>query len=179
MMMERAKIAKQAEFDGLCGIYCLVNAVRNWNEEFFDPEDADSLRYMLEAADRLGLFTVHRVMKGFEPHELIDIFNEFARAHRFPGKALHLSSMAEALNKWKFSCQAKRVFEQSGQIVIPVDKDDHWVLAYRHDYDQPGVFVEDSDGTNERPRIEYSDVRHKGRVGVLLLPADCTISFPE
>ena len=179
MIGKRNKVAKQARFDGLCSIYCLVNAVRNWGESSFGPDDNDSLRYFLEAADRLRLFTVHRVMGGFEAHEIIDIFNEFARAHRFPGKAVHLSAMAEALERWSFSVQVKRVFEQHGQIIVPVDEGDHWVLAYDHDFEKPGLKIDDSDPTIKRTWLKYDKVHEAGLQGVILLPSNCTLSFPE
>jgi hypothetical protein len=156
-----------------------VNAIRNWGEHSLDAHDPDSLRYLLEAADRQRLFAVHRIINGFEIHELIDVFNEFARSHRFPGRAIHLGAVAEALGNWSFQVQAKRIFEQFGQIVIPVDKGKHWVLAHGHDYENPGLLIDDPDGTCDRQRIEYKDVFEKGRFGILLLPSNSTLKFVD
>jgi hypothetical protein len=179
MIGERAKVAKQAKFDGLCGIYCLVNAVRNWGEHSVGENDKDTLRYMLEASDRLRLFTVSRVTGGFEAHELIDIFNEYCRSHRFPAKAIHLSAMAEALDKWKFAVQAKRVFEQHGQIVLPVEDNEHWVLAYDHDFEKPGLKIDDSYPGRKQNWLDYKMLYNDGLPGVILLPNNSTLKFPD
>ena len=183
MDITRAAVEKQSRFDGLCGIFCLVNAVRNWGESSFSPDDRDSLRYMIEAAERLNLFSSHRYMNGLEAHEMIDIFCEFSRAHRFPARAIHLSTMANALEKWSFSVQSKRIFEQAGQILLPVDSGRHWVLAYGYDFENARILVDDPDPDpnpeNVKTNIASQGIWGGGRQGVLLLPNNCSLRFSE
>lgn len=174
-MIKRGPITRQSSFDGLCGIYCLVNAIRNW-ERFNGPTDRDALRYLLEAAERLGIFSVHRVMGGFEAHDLVDVFNEFARAHRYPAKAHLLNALADGLPKWSFKVQAKRLFEHGGQIVTSVDEGDHWVLSYGYDSDQLKILVEDPAPDKSKDAITGSRVVSDG---VVLLPLTCTIVIPN
>jgi hypothetical protein len=177
----RKTAAKQGSCDGLCGIYGLINALRNWRDHEYD--DDECIRYLLEAAERLGLLTAHRIIGGFEAHEMIDIFNEFVRAHRFPARAFHIGVMAVSLNKWSFLCQAKRVFEHGGCMVVPVDKGKHWVLAYAHDFEDPGLLIDDPDPNPDpeteefRMRVNHRSVRNNGREGVLILPTDCALTF--
>lgn len=71
-------IARQGTNDGLCGIYCLINAVRD-DARVEDYSGEDLLRYLLEAATRLNNFAPSKIANGYEAHELVDIFNEFAR----------------------------------------------------------------------------------------------------
>ena len=173
-MKKRGAIAKQGPMDGLCGFFCLVNAIRHW-ERLNGPDDTDSFRYLLEAADRLRLIKVSKLTGGFEAHELVDVFNEFARAHRYPAKAILLQAMIEALPNWSFTVQSKRIFEQDGQIVTSVDGGKHWVLAYEYDFKKQCILVEDPDPSAGCHKSIVG--QQVGRDGVIILPTDSTLSF--
>ena len=179
---KRGTVAKQSLHDGLCGFYCLVNAIRGW-DRLNDAADPDAFRYLLEAADRLGLFKVEKIAKGYESHELVDIFNEFARAHRFPAKALHLQAAAEAFEGWTFAVQAKRIFDVGGQIVVSVDDGDHWVLAYDFKYDGDKkvnnlrILVEDAN-PSDRAVLDIGKGKI-GEAGLILLPNSAPLKFAD
>lgn len=116
--------AKQGTSDGLCGIYNLANYItyvgKKRSRYFGKPQDL--VRYFLEAADRLGLFSVARVTCGFEAHEIADIFGEFCRSHRLAFKAALFSQEARLRDS------LASLFEQSA-LIVPIERGRHWVLA--------------------------------------------------
>lgn len=173
-MSTRGPIVRQSSFDGLCGIYCLVNTVRNWHR-FNGPTDPDTLRYLLEAVERLGIFSVHRVMGGFEAHELVDIFNEFARAHGYPAKAQLLNTLADELPaKRSSTVDAKPIFEQGGQIIASVDNGRHWVLCYGYNRTSAKILFEDPAPGKTEVAFAGSKVKSDG---VIISPIDCVMSL--
>jgi hypothetical protein len=86
-----SSIARQGTDDGLCGIYCLMNAVRRLDVP--DGLDEESLlQYFLEAAHKLTMLLPQKICYGYEAHEIVSIFNEFAVTHDYPAKATLLRS---------------------------------------------------------------------------------------
>jgi hypothetical protein len=166
--VQKLEPVKQGLYDGLCGIYCLVNALRHTWGRLAGPDDTDALRYLLEAADRIRLFSVSRVVNGFEAHELCDVFNEFARAHDFAWTATSLQSEAEVSSDWSFTERTKQVFSAGGFVIAGVDSGMHWVLARKYDQNKKVILVDDSDPSGGcHAHIRGSQA---GRYGVILLP---------
>lgn len=161
-------IARQGTNDGLCGIYCLINAVRD-DARVEDFSGEDLLRYLLEAATRLNNFAPSKIANGYEAHELVDIFNEFCRCLDLSWQALLLSTFSRSFPNLSPLITCKRVFEEEGKIILHEKARDHWLLAYGYDFDKKSYLVEDSSLPDEHVAIGPKDLRH---FGVVILPGE-------
>ena len=170
MDYERGPLARQGTHDGLCGVYCLINAMRN-NERFANAGE-DLLRYLLEAAYRINILIPSKISHGYEAHEITDIFNEFARSLDIQWNARLLSSLVRDFPKLSLTVLVKRIFEEGGEIVIHTSDFDHWFLAYSFDLENKRYLVEDSDGAEEQTWIAPKRVQN---VGVVLLPTESAL----
>ncbi len=172
MFDDRGPIARQGTNDGLCGIYCLINAVRN-DERLETSSGEDLLRYLLEASNRLNSFLPSKISDGYEQHELVDIFNEFARCLGLKWRAHLLTTITRAFPKLSLLIVAKRVFEEGGELVLHGKDVEHWFLAYTYDFEKKCYLVEDSDLTNEQHCVVPTKLRD---FGVVILPSDSALS---
>ena len=171
MTDDRGLVARQGTNDGLCGIYCLINAVRN--EKTFDGiPGEDFLRYFLEAAWRLNNLLPYKISNGYEEHELVDIFNEFARCHGITWRAHLLTRVRSSFPKLSPTVISKRIFEEGGQIVLHTKDAAHWFLAYTFDFEKGRYVVEDSAPTDVESSIDPKRVLG---IGIVLLPAESAL----
>jgi hypothetical protein len=125
------------------------------------------LRYLLEAANRLSIFTPAKISNGFEAHELVDIFNEFARCLDLPTRAQLLSKTQRSMPNFSPLVVAKRVFEEGGLILTHTKDLDHWFLSYTYDFERKRYLVVASDAQNEHTEIDPKKVLD---LGVVILP---------
>ena len=172
MYDDRGPIARQGTNDGLCGIYCLINAVRN-DERLEGSSGEDLLRYFLEAANRLNNFLPSKMSDGYEQHELVDIFNEFSRCLDLRWRAHLLTTIKRSFLKHSALILAKRIFEEGGELVLHGRDVEHWFLAYTYDFEKNCYLVEDSDLTQEQHCIAPTKLRD---FGVVILPSDSALS---
>lgn len=172
MSDDRGPVARQGSNDGLCGIYCLINAVRN-NERLEGSSGEDLLRYFLEAANRLNNFLPSKISDGYEQHELVDIFNEFSRCLDLGYRAHLLTTIKRSFSRHSALVLAKRIFEEGGELILHGKDVEHWFLAYTYDFDKNCYRVEDSNLTDEEHCIPPKKLRD---FGVVILPSESPLS---
>ena len=157
-------ISKQGNIDGLCGLYCLVNAIDE--DELVcgqrdDDRARDALRYILEATKRLGLLTSYRVLFGYHWHELIEIFNHFSSRTHYSFKAVPLTDVSEEHPSLSGRRLIKNILQMQGQAILSVDSDRHWVLAVG-EHPDGGISVEDPSPLSNRSQIKSLPNRADG-----------------
>ena len=184
MRKDRPSPAQQGDGDGLCGIYALINFLRN--EDFLKEKDQSStdrecFNFLMEAAESLGYLTAHNLFGGFVWPKLERAFNLACETWRAPFLALPLSVVAENLKTDRIEDVAAACVKEGGAIVAHMDKQDHWILVY--DCDEISVWVDDSSVADEEKndpanwpnrKIDKNELRRgfgiKTNSGVVLLP---------
>jgi len=168
------KVEKQGDPDGLCGIYCLINHMRDWgleeedkNGEIKKTNGQEALRYLLQAASTLGFLDSRRLVDGFEDFEIIQIFNRVAEWRRLDVRAVHLEEVGRKIGSDDLLETCKWVFDQGqGEVVLCENGGGHWVLAIASE--RSGFKVLDSDRASSdgnRKSISFMDGLH----GIALL----------
>jgi hypothetical protein len=173
-MMAVSMHAKQGDPDGLCGIYCLINFMRDWKfERDLSDNHRESFRYLLRSAERLKLLTADRLHDGFEWHELCEIFNLTTKSLHEPYQSIPIVALQRRFPRWTNRDLLCAVFEDSGEAVVSVDRHKHWVLAFRFiSSDTLSVF--DSNASSRRKSIEIRELARPFN-GLALLPAGSTL----
>lgn len=168
MSVNRGKVARQGTNDGLCGIYCLINAVRN-DDRLRGSSREDLLRYLLEAATRLNNLTAAKISGGYEAHELVDIFNVFAASFDLSLCAQLLATLRRSLPDLSLPAISNHVFDRNGHMVIHTKDHEHWFLAYAYDSNTNQYLVEDSSSDYQKTAIS---LRRALSLGLAILPKD-------
>lgn len=126
----RKPTAQQGGPDGLCGLYALLNFLRN-HPRFRGDKDQDILRYLLESARHLNLLNPVNISHGFEAHQIrsimADICTEFDLKYKFEV----LWPDTRSLNVQEFYQKLADLTKCGGAAVVSVDAGEHWVLAHR------------------------------------------------
>ena len=159
-------IARQGTNDGLSGIYCLINAIRD-DDRLKGSSGKDILRYLLEAASRLNNLLPAKISNGYEAHELTDIFNEFARSLNLSWRAGLLIKVRHTFPLFSPTIVSKRILEEGGKIILRTEDCDHWLLAYMYNFGKHAYLVEDPDLEHEKTKISSKKVTERG---VVILP---------
>jgi hypothetical protein len=122
----------QGRADSLCGIYCLLFAIRNLEVFGTDPDKRDrrALYELLKSAEKLGYLTagyLAGVDAGYPSNELIQIFNGLAPRFRGGLKAFPLLEKSPDYDRnVKY---LRDILGNGGFALIDVKKSSHWVCA--------------------------------------------------
>ena len=167
-------LARRGTHDGLAGLYCIINAIRN-DERLETFSNKDLLRYLLEAATRLNNLSPAKISLGYEAHELTDIFNEFARALDLSWRAGLLVKVRRAFPLCSPTVVSRRIFEEKGKILINTGACGCWLFSYTLRFNEKKIFymVEDPNPMIDRKRISQKRV---GEVGVVILPVETNLA---
>ena len=152
-----SEAAKQGTADGLCGIYCLINHMRDWkhaNKEKINEQEA--LRYLLQSAQVLGFLDPNRLVNGFEAFVLRLIFNQAAKWLQMPNRAYHLKDIGDC----EMPDYCKRIFDAKGEIVVSEQSLRHWVLAVALDGEKFSVLNSQPRARKLRPLDGFAGVEH-------------------
>jgi hypothetical protein len=125
--------ARQGHGDGFCGLYCLVNSLRNWQK--LDSKagwSRDAFGRLVTIADRLRLLDANHVINGFEDFELIEIFNSLAKNYRLDQVALPLEWVARLFPLASNISIVREIIDQGGCVIVSVENGEHWVLAHKN-----------------------------------------------
>ena len=162
-------VGKQSNIDGMCGLYCLVNAIKSdplMMGKLENDRARDALRYVLESAERLGLLTSYRMWSGYHWHELIEIFNHFSDRVRFPFRAISFEEMNE-IGRWSSGvAMISHIVDIDGSAIISVDRGNHWVLVKGRQGDGEFSVVDPAPGSNRHSITRLVDRFN----GVAILP---------
>jgi hypothetical protein len=157
--MRRASAAQQGHIDALCGIYCLVNFLRD--DPYFRDGSSPTERgiyafqYLLEAAQRINLLTPHHLVNGYESHHLAAIFNNAADSLELDYKAINLHRFRREHNLNSLEDVLAKLRKSKGACVVGVDDNSHWVLARK----VIGTDVEVADSANaSKKRYRVGDL---------------------
>ena len=174
--MRSAERTTQGDADGLCGIYCLINAMRDWNlESKVRDADREAFRYLMRSGERLNLLTPDRLHDGFEWHELTEIFNLTAKTLREPFKAVPFVDITKQTNLVLSEEFLPIVFEQKGKAVISIDRGEHWVLATGMQ-GKKSVAVIDPSRRSTRSSVPIKSI-DSNHTGLAILPLSATLKL--
>ena len=165
----RMQHAKQGGPDGLCGIYCLINFMRDWElERDLEDNHREAFRYLLRSAERLRLLTADRLHDGFEFFELCEIFDLTANSLREDYRSVPIRTLQQRLPNRTNRELLCMIFEEGGEAIVSVDRHKHWILAYRF-MSTEKLSVFDSDASSRRSSIQVSELGRPFQ-GLALLP---------
>jgi hypothetical protein len=149
--------AKQGTADGLCGIYCLINHMRDWGLQTKEKSNEnEALRYLLQSAQVLGFLDPNRLVYGFEAFELRLIFNQVAEWLEKKTRAYHLKNIGNG----KMFDACNKTIKAKGEIVVSEKSLGHWVLAIGFDGEKLSVLNSHPRARASRPLDAFAGVEH-------------------
>ncbi|MBX9732060.1 MAG: hypothetical protein K2X59_12090 [Sphingomonas sp.] len=165
--------AIQGNADGLCGPYAIMNFLV-WKDEIPADKAAgtsayqEAFRYVMEAAERAGLLSAHKLYSGFEWPDLIVVFNEYAERNYFDYVAVPLIKLHSRIAKLSNESLWGAIVDAEGAAVASVQKGGHWVLIYKRD-GAGGFSVLDATAGNPKTELKKA---WSLRDGMAMLPKD-------
>lgn len=177
------KIAIQGNADGLCGLYCIINFLK----QFKLGEDSkaakmpmvrrhhrESFRYVMRAAESLGFLTADRLYDGFEAPELRLILDRTMELIDEEYHAETLDRLNRQLEIENYDALLTEVLEKGGVAIISVENEGHWILAISRRGKKTLNVIDPSKGTRA---ISIDQVDHNFD-GIAIFPglAACRIS---
>ncbi len=126
------KIARQGSYDGLCGIYSIVNFFSRLEKMKAGNSNKLAKKFLktaLKAIENDKKLTVQNLLAGFWQGQLIKAAEAVATKHR---KDIKIITLAAFIKEEKISDVRNlvEVLKGRGVAILNLRKPGHWVLAY-------------------------------------------------